>query len=137
MKLDELFYNFSFHDGDIWSITKNQDDIIISFSLPMFLQSKQLKEIYKTDKNRGDSYLELVLRFEHLSKFESDPLVNVNDIDCEEYELWDMLEDEKNQETIIQLRKYGEDNLLTVNLLTISFVCKSVEIISCACNTEG
>ena len=126
MKLGKLFSDFCFHDGDLVDITINQDDIIMAFSLPIFLQNKQLQEVYKINENSEASSLELVLRFTNFSRFQSEPFVEIGNIDLDEYELWHIQGDEQNQETTIQLRKYGEDSLLT-----ISFTCRSVEIVSC------
>lgn len=126
MKLIELFQTFNFHDGELVDLKINQDDIIISFSLPGFLQAEDVKELYKINNN-GAKYLDLVAKFEKFSELVSDPLVNLGDIEyLYDYELWEIDERElKNQKLIIYLREYCTDNYLT-----ISFMCQSVEVVS-------
>lgn len=126
MKLEELFCDFCFHDGELVNVVIDQNDIIMSFSLPSFLQTKKLKEYCGIDEAVKTVSLELEVKFNHFSNFKSEPLVMIDNIDLDEYELWCVQADEQNQEIIMQLRKFGADNLLT-----LSFACQSVEVISC------
>jgi hypothetical protein len=123
MTVDELFLLFNFHDGDLERIERQEEDIIVSFSLSVALQNEKVKSFYGIKENSLNSCLDLVLKFVNVSKISSDGCTNIFELDLQEFELWHI---QYKQNIDIQLRNF-EDN----RLLTISFKGESVQIVSC------
>lgn len=125
MKAIDLFCMFNFHDGDIERIRTTESGIIMDFSLASFLQYELIKNTYAIGKNEK-SYLYLVVKFSGCSQLKCEPFVDICTLDLESYWSWYIGYDEKEKGIIIQLA-----NDMDKSLLTISFQCESVEVVSC------
>lgn len=125
MKAIDLFCMFNFHDGDMEKIRTTETGIVMDFSLAGFLQYDLIKNTYDIGKDEK-CYLYLVVKFDGCSQVKCEPFVDICALDLEPYWSWYIGYDEKEQEIIIQLA-----NDMDKSLLTISFQCESVEVVSC------